>query len=59
MNYNSIISKTIKIKCAQNPPEVDFVEDKIKLNGIEPLRWAIVDVNENELTLCASGRPLS
>ena len=51
-----VISKTIKIKSDKMPPEVDFIETQIIKSGLEPLRWAIVDVQENELTLSVSGR---
>ena len=52
---NKIISKTIKIISPKLPPSVDFIENKIKEFNINPLRWAIVEVNNNELTLCISG----
>ena len=52
---NSIISKTIKIKSDKLPPEVDFIEEQIKLQGLNPVRWAIVDVKEKELVLSVSG----
>ena len=53
-----VISRTIKIEAQTMPPEVKFIEKKIEEHGIEPLRWAIVDINGNELTLCVSGRIL-
>ena len=53
------MSKTIKIKTEILPPEVDFIETEIVKSGIEPLRWAIVDVKDNELTLSVSGRKIS
>ena len=52
---SKIISKTIKIKCDKLPPEVDFIENQIKLQGLNPVRWAIVEVNNYELTLSVSG----
>ena len=55
---DEIISKTIKFKTPKLPPEVGFIEQEIEKQGIEALRWAIVDVKENELTLCVSGRKL-
>ena len=55
---SEIISKTIKFKTPKLPPEVDFIEQEIEKHGIEALRWAIVDIKENELTLCVSGRKL-
>ncbi len=39
------------------PPKVSFIEDEIIKNGINPVRWAIVDINNNELTLNVSGEP--
>ena len=52
---NEIISKTIVIKFDNLPPCVDFIENKIKEFKIEPLRWSIVDIKNNELTLKISG----
>ena len=51
-----IISKTIKIISPNMPPNIDFIEKEIEKQGIEALRWAIVEVSKNELTICASGR---
>lgn len=56
---DEVISKTIKIITPTLPPDVDFIENKIKKNNIEPLRWAIVKIKENELTLSVSGRKLN
>ncbi len=50
-----IISKTIKIKSDKLPPEVDFIEAQIRAQKFEPVRWAIVDVKDNEFTLSVSG----
>lgn len=50
-----IISKTIKIKSDKLPPDVDFIEEQIRLQGLEPVRFAIVEIIENELTLSVSG----
>ncbi|MBR5303265.1 MAG: hypothetical protein IKU37_00375 [Candidatus Gastranaerophilales bacterium] len=55
---NEIISKTIKIISPIMPPNVDFIEKEIEKQDIEALRWAIVEINENELTICVSGRIL-
>lgn len=55
---DSVITKTIKIKSEKMPPEVDFIEEKIKKQGLEPLRWAIVEADKNHLTLSASGRTI-
>lgn len=51
---NEIISKTIKITSDKMPPSVDFIENEIKKLNMEPIRWAIVDVNNKELTLSVS-----
>ena len=53
---SEVISKTIKIISPTMPPDVAFIESEIEKQGIEALRWAIVEINENELTICASGR---
>lgn len=53
---SEIISKTIKIIIDKMPPSVDFIEKEIIKNKIEPLRWAIVDIKDNELKLSVSGR---
>ena len=55
MNVKNIISKIIKIKSDKLPPEVGFIEEQIKISGIEPVRWAIVDVKGSEITLSVSG----
>ena len=55
---NEVISKTIKIKADKMPPDVDFIEKEIIKSNLEVLRWAIVDVKENELTVSVSGRKL-
>jgi len=55
---SEIISKTIKIISPIMPPSVDFIESEIIKQAIEPLRWAIVEVDKNELTLSVSGRKI-
>lgn len=55
---SEVISKTIKIKSDKMPPNIEFIEQQIQLNGLEALRWAIVEVKENELTLSVSGRKI-
>lgn len=55
---NKIITETIKIKCDTLPPKVDFIEKEIKRAGFEVLRYSIVDVKDNELTLSVSGRKI-
>ena len=55
---SEVISKTIKVISSKLPPSVDFIEKEIEKQGIEALRWAIVDVAGNELTISVSGRKL-
>jgi len=45
-----IVSKLVKIE-APLPIDNVFVEQKLYEIGIEPLRWAIVKVDKNELTI--------
>lgn len=45
-----ITSKLVEIE-ADLPVDNDFVEKKLKEMGIEPLRWAIVKVSGNILTI--------
>ena len=56
---DKIISKTIKIKSDKMPPNVDFIENEIKKLGFEPIRWAIVEINDKELTINLSARKLA
>ena len=51
---SEVISKTIKIAVDKLPPSVEFIENEIKKTGLDPLRWAITDVNKKELTLSVS-----
>lgn len=45
-----IISKLVKIK-ASFPIDNLVIENELKKLGIEPLRWAIVEVNQDVLTI--------
>ncbi|MBQ4647345.1 MAG: hypothetical protein IJB79_08355 [Candidatus Gastranaerophilales bacterium] len=54
-----VVSKTIKIKSPLMPPKVDFIEKEIEKQGIEALRWAIVEANGNEFIISVSGRILN
>ena len=56
---SEVISKILKIKSPNMPPSVDYIEKEIIKNNIEPLRWAIVEVLDNELTISVSGRKLN
>ncbi|MBR3605072.1 MAG: hypothetical protein IKL52_03485 [Candidatus Gastranaerophilales bacterium] len=56
---SEVISKILKIKSPMMPPSVNFIEQEIIKNNIEPLRWAIVEVASSELTISVSGRKLN
>lgn len=45
-----ITSKLVEIE-AQLPIDNEFIETKLKAMGINPLRWAIVKVEGNILTI--------
>lgn len=45
-----IISKLIKIE-TELPTDNDFIESKLREMGVKPLRWAIVKVEGNILTI--------
>ncbi len=51
---SEIISKTIKITADKIPPSTEFIESEIRKLNLEPVRWAIVDINNKELTLNVS-----
>lgn len=53
---DEIISKTFKIVSKIMPPCADFIEEEIIKNKIEPIRWAIVEIEGNELVVSVSGR---
>lgn len=42
-----ILSDLVKIKCTDNLT-VDYIETELKKQDIEPLRWAIVGIENNE-----------
>lgn len=46
-----IISKLITIEAEKLPIDNQFVEDKLKEMGINALRWAIVKVENNTITI--------
>ena len=46
-----ITSETIKIKYTNNN---NIIEQELQKLGIDPLRWAIVEANDTELTICVS-----
>jgi hypothetical protein len=52
-----IISKLVEIE-ASLPVDNNFIEAKLKEMGIEPLRWAIVKINGNILTINIAGENL-
>lgn len=52
----AIIEKNIKIKTKGGVlPDCDAIENAIIEAELEPVRWAIVDINKNELTILANG----
>lgn len=52
----SIIEKRINIKLENGTlPDIDMIENAIIKSGLEPVRWAIVDINENECIILANG----
>lgn len=52
----AIIEKKIKIPLKKSSlPEVSVIENAIMQAGLEPVRWAIVDIDENEYTILANG----
>lgn len=50
IHFMEIISKLVEIE-AQAPFDNEFIEAKLTQMGITPLRWAIVAVNGNTLTI--------
>lgn len=50
-----IIDTIIKFKSDVMPPKNSCIEAKIRQYGIDPIRWAIIEINENELTLSVAG----
>ena len=53
---NKIITKTIKILSDKMPPDVDFIENQLKEMNLNPIRWAIVDIQKNTLTINVSAQ---
>lgn len=50
----TIIEKKINLNLKNGTlPEIDTIENAIKEAGLEPVRWAIVDINKNECTILA------
>ena len=48
-----IVSRVVKLKIDKMPPSVDFIEKELSKYG-EIVRWAIVEVEDNILTLSIS-----
>lgn len=48
-----IISKNIEISI-EKPVTTEQIEAGLESLGIDPVRWAIVDVGENSVTVCVS-----
>ena len=51
---SEVISTTIEIVSPNMPPRVDFIEKELLKNKMNPIRWAIVKISENKLTLSVS-----
>lgn len=52
----AIIEKRIIINTKNRAPVgIGQIEEAIRQAGLEPVRWAIVDVKENELVILANG----
>jgi len=45
-----VVSKLVKIK-NNGKPTTEYVENELKRNGINPLRWAIVEVDDDVYTI--------
>jgi len=45
-----LIKKTFILEGLKNI-KVDFIEDFIKAQSFQPLRWAVVEVKENKFTV--------
>ncbi len=53
-----IIDTVLKFNSDTMPPKNDFIEQKIRQEGIDPIRWAIIDIDGNELTISVAGEKL-
>ena len=52
----SIIEKRIKITLENGAlPDIQRIENVIMQAGLEPVRWAIVDITKTECTILANG----
>lgn len=52
----SIIEKRIKITLENGTlPDIERIENTIKQAGLEPVRWAIVDITKTECIILANG----
>lgn len=52
-----IISKLVEIDAAA-PIDNHFIDNNLKKMGIDPLRWAIVNVKGNKLTVSVAHKSL-
>lgn len=52
----AIVEKRIKINLENGSlPDVKQIENSIIEAGLEPVRWAIMDIKKNECTILANG----
>ncbi len=48
-----IVSENIQLKNI-NTFTTEYIETELRKMNIDPVRWAVIDVNENFFTLCVS-----
>ncbi len=48
-----IVSENIQLKNI-NTFTTEYIESELRKMNIDPVRWAVIDVNENFFTLCVS-----
>lgn len=52
-----VVSQLVKIR-AKLPVDNSFIEAKLNEMGIEPLRWAVVECNDDTLTISVANETL-
>ena len=48
-----IVSENIQLKNI-NTFTTEYIESELRKMNMDPVRWAVIDVNENFFTLCVS-----
>ncbi len=52
----AIVEKKIFVNLENGTlPDVERIENAIIQQGLDPVRWAIVDITENEMVILANG----